>query len=301
MEIVEAILTFFKKNNKAVIIVIFVLLTIAGLLKIGNKELILMLIPIAISFVVTMFFRSCDKKDNQLIRERDKKEAQSIRDRDKEDNDARNLRAELREYFLTNCKPIIDEIVKEAYHKRTKYIDLIDKNDEPLNKKDGALSIIELQKYFIYQLNLVSEMQTKVIPLLTFIEKTSHKEYEQRFNNYYYISQHILMLYDELIKPQILDSKALYESTTLNQKEKEKALRVIVVLIDNIDFILAESELTLFNHRFDNDKIIFQKHIKILDDCVLKTGLDNTKDFLFDREKFEQKLQEYNNKTTKTK
>ena len=264
---IECLQTYYKKNKKLVIGVatIFVFL----LLRYLGKELLLIFVPILVSFMITLLLRHWDKKDNN----------------------ARNIRAELREYFLTNIKPLLDEIVKETYQKRTKYIDLASTTHTP---KD----IEKLQEYFIYQLNLVREIHVKVIPLLTFTENISHKIYIKRFKIYIYITQHMLKLYDKLISPQILDSKELYESVTLNQKQKQDLLHVIVILIDNIDFILAESELTLFNFYFDKDDIVFEKHIEILNECVLNTGLDPNKKIMCSIEEFE-KI--WNNKTIETK
>ena len=120
MEIVEAILAFFKKNNTAVINIIFPFIAIVLIFRDFSKELMLVVVPILISFVVTRLFSDRDKKEAQSIRNRDKEEAQFFRNKDKEDNDARNLRAELREYFLTNCKPIIDEIVDNTMDNQDK-------------------------------------------------------------------------------------------------------------------------------------------------------------------------------------
>ena len=240
MEIVEAILKYFTDNS---------------------ATLINIMLPILITFFVTMFFRKKDKKDN----------------------DARNLRAELREYFLTNIKPTINEIVKDQDQTYKKYVNLVDKKYAPRDIK-------KLQECFKHQFDLVCKMHEIVIPLFTFTEKTAHKEYEKRFKNYYNISIYIQILYEKLIFPQIMDSKVLYESKTLNQQQKKDLLHLIVNLIKNIDFILAESELTLFNHNFENDKINFEKQIEILNACVLNTGLDPNKKIVCSVEEFEKNL-----------
>ena len=284
MEILEAILKYFNidkakidclqayfDNNKTLVLIVSSILTII-LLRFLGKELLLILIPIAISSVIANFFRN-----------KDKEEAQSIRDRDKEDTDARNLRAELREYFLTNCKPIINEKVKGLYQKRTKYVNLV-------NKKYTPKDMEKLQEHFICQLDLVYEIHAKFVLLPVFIKNISHKKYIKRFYSYVYIVQHILMLYDELISPQIMDSKVLYESETLNQKQKLEVLHFIIDLIQYIDLILAESELTLFNHNFDKDEIIFQNHMDFLDKAVLDTGLDPSEQFRCSREELEKIL-----------
>ena len=218
-----------------------------------TRELILILIPIAISFVITRFFRN----------------------KDKEDNDTRNLRAELREYFLTNIKPIIDEIIKANDQKLKSYIHSEDSN---------STTIIKLKEYFKIQKVLIFELPRKFIPLLNFAVDISHKKYEKRFENYYYNISHILILYNKFIGPQILS----LDSTLPKQLEDARNLiEKIDSLIACITFILTESELILFNYNFDNDKVIFQKYANDLNDFILDTGLDNAKDFLFDREKLE--------------
>ncbi len=233
MEILEAILKYFTDNS---------------------ATLINIMLPILISFFVTMFFRKKDKKDN----------------------DARNLRAELREYFLTNCKPVIDDIVDDSNQKFRKYVYLIDKNDEPLNKEDRTLSIIELQKYFKNHLTLTFKLPQKFTSLPEFAKNLSHKKYEKRFNNYFYIISHIAILYSELIYFQIMNPCG----------QKESLIKSLASLIIKIDLILEESELILFNNKFNKDRMIFQNYIDTLDKAVLDTGLDNAKDFLFNREKF---------------
>jgi hypothetical protein len=54
-----------------------------------------------------------------------------------------------------------------------------------------------------------------------------------------------------------------------------------------IAFILSESELILFNNKFDKDDTIFQETIDELNKDILDTGLDNAKDFLFNREEMD--------------
>ena len=58
--------------------------------------------------------------------------------------------------------------------------------------------------------------------------------------------------------------------------------------------------LILFNHRFDDDEIIFQNHMDILNNYVLDTGFDPSEQFRCSREKMEQFIKP-GNKTTKTK
>ena len=229
----------------------------------NSATLINIMLPILITFFITWFFRNKDKKDN----------------------DARNLRAELREYFLTNCKPIIDEIVDDQNHnhKVRKYVYLKDEDNNPL-------SVIELQKHFKDQYSSILNIPHKFTSLRRFVSEISHKEYIKRFDNYYYLVQHISMLYHKLIFLQIMNSKALYESVTLDKKQKEALLFKIMHLITQIDFILSESELILFNYNFDNDEIIFQRYIDILNTCVLNTGLDPNKECIYNREEFEKEL-----------
>ena len=62
-------------------------------------------------------------------------------------------------------------------------------------------------------------------------------------------------------------------------------------IIFQLYHFLTQSELILFNYKFDKDAFIFQKHIDILDKVVLETGLDNAKDFLFNREELEKILE----------
>ena len=77
--------------------------------------------------------------------------------------------------------------------------------------------------------------------------------------------------------------------------QKESLIKSLASLIIKIDLILEESELILFNNKFNKDRMIFQNYIDTLDKAVLDTGLDNAKDFLFNREKFKK------NKTTEIK
>ena len=246
-----------------------------------TKELILMLIPIAISFVVTMFFRN-----------KDKEEAQSIRDRDKKDNDARNLRAELREYFLTNCKPIIDEIVSNQEQKIRKLVHLRDTTSSPLD-------INTLQKLFKDHYSLTFDLTQKFVPLTNFANKISHKEYNTRFKKYFYIIDHLRIICNELVYPNILKEQKLYNSQESNLVQENLPVMITKLMV-YIDFILAESELILFNHRFDDDEIIFQNHMDILNNCVLDTGFDPSEQFRCSREKMEQFIKP-GNKTTETK
>ena len=58
-------------------------------------------------------------------------------------------------------------------------------------------------------------------------------------------------------------------------------------LTDSIDLFFTESELILFNNKFDKDDTIFQETIDELNKDILDTGLDNAKDFLFNREEMD--------------
>ena len=65
--------------------------------------------------------------------------------------------------------------------------------------------------------------------------------------------------------------------------QKESLIKSLASLIIKIDLILEESELILFNNKFNKDRMIFQNYIDTLDKAILDTGLDNAKEFLFDR------------------
>ena len=284
MEIVEAILAFFKKNNTAVINIIFPFIAIVLIFRDFSKELMLVVVPILISFVVTRLFSDRDKKEAQSIRNRDKEEAQFFRNKDKEDNDARNLRTELREYFLINCKPIIDEIIEDSNQKYEKYVSLKDKEVETL------------EEIFKNHLVLIYKLSQKFTPLQSFVQKDSYREYAHRFDNYSYIIKYIIILYTYLIHPQMEN----LHSQSLNMKQK-KLFSQISNLITIIDLIFLESELILFNYKFDDDGSIFDKQTCFLDEAILETGLDNAEDFLFDKEKIDRILKSLENKTTETK
>ena len=285
MEIVEAILAFFKKNNTAVINIVFPFIAIVLIFRDFSKELMLVLvpvfIPIAISFYVTRVFRN-----------KDKEEAQSIRDRDKEDNDARNLRTELREYFLTNCKPTIDEIVDGK--KMKGYLHLKDKDD-------NSIDIETLKEIFENHRDLFFMLPKKIIPLSRFTSNISHKEYKRRFYSYQYIINHIKTSYIELIHLPIINIQTSYLLNKMSSDQKDTQLIQINCLIIYIDCFLEESELILFNYKFDKDDAIFKKHMDVLDKAILDTGLANAKDFLFNREALEELLESLENETTETK
>ena len=296
MEILEAILKYFNidkakidclqayfDNNKTLVLIVSSILTII-LLRFLGKELLLILIPIAISSVIANFFRN-----------KDKEEAQSIRDRDKEDTDARNLRAELREYFLTNIKPTIDEIVDIQNFKE--YAHLEDKDGNPIDIKT-------LEKNCLNRLKLITKLQKTSMPLVNFATNISHKEYKKRFFNYQYIVGYILKLYQNLIYPQIINIQESFLSQKISSEKKTELIICIGTYIVNVECFLEEVELMLFNYNFDNDDSVFKKHMDVLDKAILNTKLDNAKDFLFNREELEKSLklfEEYNNKTIETK
>ena len=238
------------------------------------KDILLILISITasagITYCMTSSFRNKDKKDTQFFR-----------DRDKEGNDARNLRSELREYFLINCKPIIDEFLKDYEQIIRKYVHL-------MNKDDSSISVYELRKDFDDYQTLIFRLPLVYKPLLLFVKNLSHKEYGNRFNNYFYIINHIQKLYTKFISLRIVN---IHSSQILNWEEKEKQLLNMTHIIFQLNHFLAQSELILFNYKFDKDAFIFQKHIDILDKVVLETGLDNAKDFLFNREELEKILE----------
>ena len=245
MEIVEAILKYFTDNS---------------------ATLINIMLPILITFFVTMFFRKKDKKDN----------------------DARNLRAELREYFLTNCKPIIDEIVRANDQKFESYFRPTGENSK---------TIKNLQELFKTQKTLVFELPRKFILILGFVKNISHEEYKKRFENFYYMIYHITLLYNQFIGSQILS----LDSTPPKQPEElNKLIQKIDNLIFYITLILAQSELMLFNYNFDKDDAIFQESMDELNNAILDTGLDNAEEFLCDKEKMKQFIKP-GNKTTETK
>lgn len=221
-----------------------------------NKELTLIFVPIIVSFMITLLLRCWDKKDSN----------------------AKNLRAELREYFLTNIKPIIDGFIKDYEQIMRKYVHLMNKDD----------SECELRKDFEDHRTLIFRLPLAYKPLLLFVKNLSHKGYENRFNNYFYIINHIQKLYTKFISLQIVH---IHSSQTLNWEEKEKQLLNMTHIIFQLNHFLAQSELILFNYKFDRDDFIFQKHIDILDEVVLDTGVDNAKDFLFNREKLEKILE----------
>ena len=303
MEILEAILKYFNidkakidclqayfDNNKTLVLIVSSILTII-LLRFLGKELLLILIPIAISSVIANFFRK-----------KDKEEAQSIRDRDKEDNDARNLRAELREYFLTNCKPIIDEIVDDTIDDQCKkkgdneYFELTQPEDE----NSEPLELSKLHDYFEYYSEHIFNLTQIFSSLITVVGNIPHTQYEKRFSNYKYMIDHITKLYKKLLYPKTTKLKTLYFSQKLTQEQKIDQTTKIGNLVDLVDCFFTGLELLLFNRDFDNDKIIFQNYIDTLDKAVLDTGLDNAEDFLFNREALEELLESCENKTTET-
>ena len=216
----------------------------------NSATLINIMLPILITFFITWFFRNKDKKDNN----------------------ARNIRAELREYFLTNCKPVINEILEDQNQTYRKHIYLIDKHNELLNKDN----------------DFMPKLLQSLLPLIAFTKNLSNKEYEKRFHNYYYMTYHILTLYGELIKPHIMNFQVIHASKKVSSDQKDSLLIKIIALTTHVDCILAESELILFNYNFDNDDAIFQKYIDGLNKAILDTGLDNAKDFLCNREELEQ-------------
>ena len=246
MEILEAILAFLKEN----------------------KELTLIFVPIIVSVlfssVITYFMTS------------------SFRNKDKKDDNAKNFRAELREYFLTNCKPIINELLKGQEQNLKKRIFKQCATGEPM-----------VPEYFTDYIMLINKLFATFTPLISFVKNKSHRVYKNRFNNYFYIINYITILYKDFIFRQTMFAQVLPE---LNKYSFDK----IMPLITYIDYILAQSELILFNSDFDNDAFIFQNYIDTLDKAVLDTGLDNAEDFLFNREALEELLESCENKTTET-
>ena len=214
----------------------------------NSATLINIMLPILITFFITWFFRN----------------------KDKEDNDARNLRAELREYFLTNCKPIIDSMVDDT-------IDDQGKNIVRKGKKGRYFELKELHDYFEYYSEHIFNLTQVLSSLINFLGNISHKKYEKRFLSYKYMIDCITKLYAELLHPKTKDS----------QKLSDEQLKKINKLTDSIDLFFTESELMLFNYNFDNDDAIFQETIDELNKDILDTGLDNAKDFLFNREEME--------------
>ena len=220
-----------------------------------TRDIILIFVPIIVSFMITLLLRHWDKKDN----------------------DARNLRAELREYFLTNCKPIINEIVKDQDQIYKKYVHL-----------DSSISVYELQKHFNDNLTLILKLIQKFVPLLVFTKNLSNREYEKRFINYFGMISHIQRLFVGLMHPQIMSFQDIKsKESSFNQKLISSNIAKLITIID---LILAESELVLFNYNFGKDISVFQEFINELDRVVLETRLDPDGKFIYNREAFEKEL-----------
>ena len=219
-----------------------------------TKDLILIFVPIIVSSVITYFMTS------------------SFRNKDKKDDDVRNIRAELREYFLTNCKPIIDELLKDQDQQLKKNIFQQCATGEPM-----------VPEYFTDHIMLISKLLTTFTPLISFVKNKSRKIYIKRFKNYFYVIHYITTLYKNFIFRQVMFTHVL-------PKLDKYSFDKILPLITYIDYILAQSELILFNSDFDDDDSVFEKYIFDLNNAVLNTRLDDAKDFLCDKDLSKQYL-----------
>ena len=156
-----------------------------------------------------------------------------------------------------------------------------------MNKDDSSISVYELRKDFDDYRTLIFRLPLVYKPLLLFVKNLSHKEYENRFSNYFYIINQIQKLYTNFISLQIV---YIHSSQTLNWEEKEKQLLNMTHIIFQLNHFLAQSELILFNNKFDKDDAIFQESMDDLNNAVLDTGLDPNKKIVCSVEEFEKNL-----------
>lgn len=167
---------------------------------------------------------------------------------------AKDLRDELREYFLTNCTPFITTVTKDIAYKYKIYVKRVDENDNPGSDD-------HIKSYYFEHCTNVRTLYNSIAPLTSYCFHIRHKAYWLRFALYGALLGHCLKLYTDSLH------RYLAYPAQPPPDPKERITKVCDVLV-YIDELLRQLEFALFINEFDDDKSLFHIIVEELNQTI---------------------------------